>query len=300
MKKIFAVFFAASTLFLCSCSNKNTDTKDTTTSAEQPSVSASILSTTEKHDNIKYSTEWGTGLLPADFPPPPAKTHDIDIQKFEADESYTSGCISIQFTCPKNEIYKFTNDIIKAGYIGGAKAIDGPTQYYREGFNGSWQNGKNIIRVAVSKYEKNDELTLVIDITECKDNFPLVLTNFFPKFSGFSKNGGLYSEYDEDKNRLDNKFIGSLNAKSWSWDFGHERAFIGVSETEVEAYVNELVKAEFGGSSSTTITDGCTVVSYDLVKKVGDSYYGVFIAYNQILKTMDILYTNDASLLIDI
>ena len=50
---------------------------------------------------------------------------------------------------------------------------------------------------------------------------------------------------------------------------------------------------EFSGSSATSITDGCTVVSYDLVKEIGDKVYGVFIVYNEILKTMDIVYTNN-------
>ncbi|MBQ4603334.1 MAG: hypothetical protein IJB16_01915, partial [Clostridia bacterium] len=79
----------------------------------------------------------------------------------------------------------------------------------------------------------------------------------------------------------------------WSWDFGFENTFIGVTLEEVEAYVNDLVNAEFSGSSATSVTDGCTVVSYDLIKETGNNTYGVFIAYNQILKTMDIVYTND-------
>lgn len=300
MKKIFAVLITFLTVFLCSCSDKNTDTSDETTSAEQTSVSTTISSTSEKQSEIKYSTEWGTDLLPADFPPPPSNTHSIEIKSGEANKEYSSDWVRIQFTCPENEIYRFTNTLIKAGYIGGSKKIEAPSVYFPAGFNGYWQNGKNYIRIAASEYDDKGELTVLLDIAECKDNFPMVLTSMFPKFNGFSKNSGLYSEYDKNKNKITNDFIGSLNAASWTWDFGFENTFVGVSLEEVEAYVNELVNAEFSGASATSITDGCTVVSYDLIKKVGDKYHGVFIAYNQILKTMDILYTNDASIIVNI
>ena len=300
MKKSFAVLLAFLTVFLCSCSDKNITTHDTTTSTEQPSEATAALSTTEKQSEIEYATEWGTDLLPTDFPPPPANTHGIEIKSGKANKEYSSDWVRIQFTCPENEIYRFTNALIKSGYIGGSKKITAPSVYYPSGFNGYWQNGINYIRIAASQYDDNGQLTVLLDIAECRDNFPTVLTNMFPKFNGFTKNSGLYSEYDKNKNKTTNEFIGSLNASSWTWDFGFENTFVGVTLEEVEAYVNELVNAEFSGASATSVTDGCTVVSYDLIKKVGNSYYGVFIAYNQILKTMDILYTNDASIIVNI
>ncbi len=300
MKKTIAFILAFSMLFLCACSNKK-DIGNKETTDGQTSTTATIATTlvnTSKKDNIEVVTNWNSDLLPDDFPEPPNGTHDIIIEQNQPNNNFDSDWVSIQFTCPENEIYRFTNNILKAGYIGGAKKIDMPSKYYRPGFNGAWQNGKNLIMVSASQYNELGEITVVINITDCKDRFPLVLTGIFPKFNGFSKNSGLYSEYDKDKNRLDNEFMGSLNAKSWTWDFGFERAFVGVTLEEVEAYVNELVNAEFAGKSETSVTDGCTVVSYDLVKETESCIYGVFIAYNQILKTLDILYTNDAMLLI--
>ncbi len=292
MKKTIAILLAFSTLFLYACSSKNNTDETTTNSAEQTSISTNVSDTT-KNDNVEYISEWGIDLLPADFPAPPSGAYNFEYEHGHANNEYASDWVRIQFTCPENEIYRFTNDFIKAGYIGGAKKIEAPASYFKPGFNGYWQNGKNYIRVAASQYGENNELTLLIDIAECKDNFPMVLTSIFPKFNGYAKNSGLYNEYDENRNRLNNEFIGSLNAKSWSWDFGFENTFIGVTLEEVEAYVNDLVNAEFSGSSATSVTDGCTVVSYDLIKETGDNTYGVFIAYNQILKTMDIVYTND-------
>ncbi len=292
MKKAIAFLLAFSTIFLYSCSDK----ESTNTGKEQatPSVSDEAETSAATTDSsVKYISEWGIDLLPEDFPSPPKGAHNFEYEHGEANDEYASDWVRIQFTCPENEIYKFTNDFIKAGYIGGAKKIEEPSVYFKAGFNGYWQNGKNYIRVSASQYEKNGDLTLLIDIAECKDNFPTVLTSIFPKFNGYAKNTGLYNEYDDNKNRLDNKFIGSLNAKSWSWDFGFENAFVGVTLEEVENYVNELVNAEFSGSTSTSVTDGCTVVSYDLVKETGDKIYGVFIVYNQILKTMDVVYTNN-------
>ncbi len=301
MKKIVALMLSLIMLFLCACSD-NKDISDETTTAglsttENNTSSASVNSSDQTANSA--SAEWNSDLLPEDFPAPPNGTHDIIIEHNPANLNYSSEWVSIQFTCPENEIYRFTNDMLKAGYIGGAKKIDSPSKYYRAGFNGAWQNGKSLVRVAASQYNDKGEITVVIDITECKDNFPDVLTTLFPKFNGYSKNSGLYSEYDENKNRLDNEFPGSLNAESWTWDFGHERAFIGVSEAELEAYIDLLVDAEFAGNGATSVTDGCTVISCDLVKETDTCTYGVFIAYNQILKTLDILYTNDAMLLIN-
>lgn len=291
MKKLIAIMLAASTVLLCSCSDKNDDI-ETTASEQTISSTAAEAESTTKTD-VEYISEWGIDSLPEKFPAPPAGAYNFEYEQGEANDEYASDWVRIQFTCPENEIYRFTNDLIKAGYIGGAKKIEAPASYFKEGFNGYWQNGKNYIRVAASQYGDDGSLTLLIDISECGDNFPTVLTSIFPKFNGYTKNVGLYNEYDENKNRLDNEFIGSLNAKSWSWDFGFENAFVGVTETDLENYVNELVNAEFSGVSSTSVTDGCTVISYDLVKEIGDKTYGVFIAYNQILKTMDIVYTNN-------
>ncbi len=292
MKKTIALLLAFSMIFLYACSGKK-DTDISTTAFSGQSETLASTSAVTKNSTVEYFSEWGIDLLPADFPAPPSGAYNFEYEHGQANEEYASDWVRIQFTCPENEIYRFTNDFIKAGYIGGAKKIEEPASYFKPGFNGYWQNGKNYIRVAASQYGENNELTLLIDIAECKDNFPMVLTSVFPKFNGYSKNSGLYNEYDENRNRLNNEFIGSLNAKSWSWDFGFENAFVGVSLEEVEAYVNELVNAEFSGASATSVTDGCTVVSYDLVKEIGDKTYGVFIAYNQILKTMDIVYTNN-------
>lgn len=296
MKKFIALLLAFLLIFLCACSDK--ENADTETTTDHTNNITAVL-TTAKSVTSEQISEWGSDLLPEDFPAPPNGTHDVIIEKNTPNENYSSDWVSIQFTCPENEIYRFTNNILKAGYIGGAKKIETPSTYYKAGFNGAWQNGKNLIRVAASQYNDKGEITVVIDITECKDNFPAVLTNIFPKLNAFSKNNGLYSEYDKDKNKLENKFTGSLNAKSWTWDFGFERAFIGVTEAEVEAYVDKLVNEEFAGKSAVNTIDGCTVISYDLIKETDTCIYGVFMAYNQILKTLDIVYTNDATLLIN-
>lgn len=286
MKKTTAFLLALSMIFLYACSdNENTDTETTTV--------ASTTNTTENNTTVRYFTEWGIDLLPDDFPAPPSGAYNFEYENGEANKAYASDWISIQFTCPENEIYRFTNELTKAGYIGGAKKIASPSSYFPSGFNGYWQNGKNYIRVAASQYGKNGELTLVIDIAECKDNFPMVLTSVFPKFNGYAKNSGLYNEYDENRNPLDNEFIGSLNAKSWSWDFCFENAFVGVTLEEVETYVNKLDDADFSGTRSINAVDGCTVVSYDLVKEIDNNIYGVFIVYNQIFQTMDIVYSKN-------
>ena len=87
---------------------------------------------------------------PDECPAQPANAYNFEYEQGEANDEYASDWVRIQFTCPENEIYRFTNDLIKAGYIGGAKKIDAPSTYFKPGFNGFWQNGENYIRVAAS------------------------------------------------------------------------------------------------------------------------------------------------------
>ena len=200
MKKFIALILSLTTLFLCSCSqneeNSEETTVSTTASAEETTKAVSATNT-----DTEYVTEWNYDLLPEDFPPPPSNTHNVEYEHGTANEEYSSDWVRIQFSCPQNEIFRFTNEFIKSGYTGGAKKIDTPSSYYRPGFNGYWQNGKNYIRIAASQYSDSGEITVLLDIAECKDNFPQVLTSVFPKFNGFAKNQGIYNEYDENRNR---------------------------------------------------------------------------------------------------
>lgn len=286
MKKLIAFIISFSLVLLCACSGNETSgdnyPKETVALTEHPNSFG----------------EWGTDLLPEGFPSPVKGMHDLKIESGEpSKDTYRTNWVRLTFTCFEKNIYDFSNSLTSSGYIGGIKNIHAPTGYYYEGFNGAWQNGKNIVRVNSSKTLDSGEVEFVFDILECRDSFPAELEEKFPRFDGYAISTGKYYLYDENKTEvISRKFGGVLSDNSWYWDFGYEDAFIGVTMDEISAYENKLVKAGFGGECSTSVVDGCTVISYDLYKTVGENRYAVFVAYNQILKTLDIVYTNDASL----
>ena len=286
MKRLIAFIISILLVFLCACSGQETSldnsTKETVALTEHPNS----------------FTEWGTDLLPEDFPAPIKGMHDLKVESGEASEdTYRTDWLRLTFTCFEKDIYDFSNALASSGYVGGIKNIHAPTSYYYEGFNGNWQNGKYIVRVNSTKILDSGEIEFVFDILECRKNFPEELETEFPRFDGYTIATGKYYLYDESKtNVISRKSGGVLSDNSWYWDFGYEDAFIGVTMDEISAYENKLVEAGFGGDCSTTVVDGCTVISYDLYKMVGNKRYAVFVAYNQTLKTLDIVYTNDASL----
>ena len=286
MKRLIAFVISISLILLCACSGNETQTENSSNETVQ----------TTEHPNS--FSEWGTDLLPAEFPAPVKGMHDLKVESGNASEdTYRTDWVRLTFTCFEKAIYDFSNSLASNGYIGGIKNIHAPTGYYYEGFNGNWQNGKNIVRVNSSKTLDSGEIEFVFDILECRESFPAELAEAFPKFEGYAISTGKYYLYNDDKSEvISRKFGGVLSDNSWYWDFGYEDAFIGVSMDEITAYENALVKAGFGGECSTSVVDGCTVISYDLYKTVGDKRHAVFVAYNQILKTLDIVYTNDASL----
>lgn len=286
MKRLIALIISISFIFLCACSDNETQIDNST---------KETVATTEHPDAF---SEWGTDLLPEDFPVPVKGMHSLRIESGKASEdTYRTDWVRLTFTCFEKDIYDFSNSLTSSGYVGGIKNIHAPTSYYYEGFNGTWQNGKNIVRVNSTKTLETGEIEFVFDILECRESFPAELAEAFPKFEGYAISTGKYYLYNDKKTEvISRKFGGVLSDNSWYWDFGYEDAFIGVTMDEISAYENALVDAGFGGDCSTSVVDGCTVISYDLYKTVGDKRYAVFVAYNQILKSLDIVYTNDASL----
>ncbi len=280
MRKLIALFISASMLFLCACSGQSEKIEETTTP---------VTETT-----IKYSTDWRSAPLPDNFPSPPEKMHDFYFSTGKGNESgagYRSDWVRLVFTCPESEFYLFSNKFSENGYIGGFKDIPKDATYYPVGFNGSWQDGEHLVHINKAIEKENDEITFTIDICECTDNFPEELTAIFPKFDGYSRNGGKYG-YLEADGTISETYSKDSNKEKWYWDFGFRDAFVGVTLEEFEAYLQTLVEAYFAGESSAHYVDGCTVVSASLVKEVGEDVYGVFMVYNQVTKTLDIFYTN--------
>lgn len=286
MKKIIALSIVLMFIMLCGCSDNGKTVSD------EPTVPVE----TTQHPNA--FTEWGTDLLPEDFPAPVQGMHDLKVEFHEASEgTYRTDWIRLTFTCFEKDIYTFSNAFNDCGYSGGIKNIYAPASYYFEGFNGAWQNRKNIVRINTTKNLDSGEIEFTFDILECRESFLDGMEAIFPRFEGYAISTGEYYLYNTNKTEvISTNFSGIISDNSWYLDYGYEHAFIGVTVDELSAYENKLVEAGFYGQSSTSVVDGCTVISYDLYKSVGDKKYAVFAAYNQTTQTLDIVYTNDSSL----
>lgn len=291
MKKITAFILVFITLFLCACSDDSS--VSTPTDAQE-----SLTELTVKTGRTSIITEWGTDLLPEKFPSPPQGTHDFSIATGLADSAafaYSTDFYRITFICPEYEIYSFSNELVSLGYKGGIKKFENAS-YYSDGYKGYWQNGETYIRIQQSTATDDGEMIFRIDIAPCVDNFPEALEKFFPKFNGYCMSIGSYCAHDGNGDQITDEFEGSFAAPSWHWEFRFSNGFVGVEQEEFEKYFYDFEPAGFTGVLSSSTVDGCSVITGDLTKSTAEGVYGVFMVYNVNLKTLDIAYTNDASI----
>lgn len=284
MKKIIALFISALTLFLCACSNQTDEPAQTTES-------------TVPESTVKYSTDWRAAPLPANFPSPPEKMYDFYFSTGTGSETgsgYRSDWLRLYFTCPENEFYLFANKFTESGYIGGFKKFSDSAEYYSSGYYGNWQDGEHLVRINKAETQDDGNIKFTLDIVEYSDNFPDILTQFFPKFEGFTQRAGTYCGHDENNESETTEFSGAFESPYWHWNFVVDDCFVGVEKTEVEEYVHALGTAGFVGPYVYSTVDSCNVISIDLTKDIDGKSYGVFMLYNQTLKTLDILYTNSS------
>ncbi len=284
MKRSFAFIITVLMIFLCACSNQN-DKEESSTAAE---------TTTEA---VVQAKDWGTDLLPEDFPPPPDDARDISVTTGSGSDksgSYRSDWVRLTFTSSQKCLLDFSMSLNKIGYKGKAKLFT-DTTYYKKGFSGNWQNGKKLVRISSSKQTEQNDYIINLDILDCTDNFPEALETIFPKFNGYTKSGGYFYAYNGIDDFVTNEFNGNFDTtEHWYWDFGLDHAFVGVEYEEYEAYLNALGDAGFGGAYTESIADGCSVASADMVKEIDGKTYACFMIYNQTTKVFDIVYTNHA------
>lgn len=287
MKKISAILLAFVLILLSACSGNTT--AGTETDAETLSVPAT------KYNTI---TEWNTDLLPQKFPSPPKGTHDFSVVQGEGTKAafaYTSDFVRITFICPENEFASFVNEMNTLGYKGGCKKVENGT-FYSNGYHGYWQDGQKLVAINKSTETDNGEIIFQIDIADCVDNFPEALDGIFLKFNGYCKSIGSFCGHDGNGEQITDTFEGSLALPAWHWEFRFSNAFIGVEQVEFEKYFYDIEKSGYKGVLSTDSADGCTVMYGDLIKETAEGTYGIFMIYNLNFKTLDIAYTNDASI----
>ncbi|MBQ3007864.1 MAG: hypothetical protein IJD78_09935 [Clostridia bacterium] len=291
MKKTAAFILAFTMLFLCACSG----------SPDSPATPSDAQSASEepvKDGRSPVITEWGVSVLPEAFPAPPEGTHDFSIAKGLAEKAafaYSTDFYRITFICPEIGIYTFSNELIALGYTGGIKKFT-DASYYSDGYSGYWQNGEKYIRIQESTAIDNGEMIFVIDIADCVDNFSDKLAEIFPKFNGYCMSIGSYCAHDGNGDRITTEFDGSFAAPSWHWEFRFANGFVGVEQLDFEKYFYSFEAEGYKGVMLMDTIDGCRVITSDLIKSATEGDYGVFMIYNMDLKTLDIAYTNDASI----
>ncbi len=292
MKKYFALILAISLIFLCACTGNNTSGTTSTTAVQ-----------TTSEDQKVIISEWGSDLLPANFPAPPEGTFNFEIAKGNhlTDESdYASDWVRIRFTCPQNNFFTFTNAILTNGYTGRTRTVNEIDNiYYRNGIHGYWQDGTNIIKINSSHLE-NGNLTVVIDIVPCTKGLPEKLLEYFPDFDGYCVGNGYYCGHDASL-----EFVTSTPEENltpnWHWeflctgDFGN--AFIGVTEEEFDAYCDLIGEAKFSGPISEATVDGFNVIMVDTEKNIDSTTYGAYMIYNPDLMILEFGFTNNPVLI---
>lgn len=299
MKKIIALLLALSMLFLCACSENGDADKETATENVETTVAAQTTTAPAETTDAppEYVSEWGSDLLPAGFPPPPANTYDVTIFDIPAATEYSGACHDITriiFSCPEKEFYTFCNSLSDNGFFGGMKNITNGT-LYSDGFSGGWKCDEYIIIIVLTEYEENGDLKICLDLSENVSAFPEALNAYFPEFAFPARTGGKYYGYNSVDGEVTETFNGKFEHIYWQWQFRFDNAFTGVSMDDFNKYIDALEAAGFSGEMTSDTVDGCTVINGNIVK----DDYAVILTYNQVLKRMDIIYTNHSELYIE-
>lgn len=293
MKKTIAFLLALSIIFLCACSKNDGTDEETTTAAPETTVGAEATTSNEETTaQPEYVSEWGSDLLPANFPAPPANTYDVTIFDIPASEKYSGACHDITriiFSCPENEFYNFCNSLSGNGFFGGMKNITNGT-VYSDGFAGGWKCDEYIIVIVLTEYEDNGDLKICLDLSENVSAFPEALKEYFPEFAFPARTGGKYYGYNT-VDEVTNIYNGKFEHIYWQWQFRFDNAFTGVSMSDFQNYIEMLEDAGFNGEMESSVVDGCTVINADIVK----DDFAILLTFNQVLKRLDIIYTNHAA-----
>lgn len=295
MKKFSAIILTFTILFLCACTSAKTD--NTTTTEFVPVKLTETTVTTIPTTAPVFFSEWPADLLPEKFPAPPEGSYAFEFAKGnpEKDEgNFHSEWVRIRFVCPEQNFHTFTNEMVSLGYIGSSKRINEGT-FYQSGYNGAWQDGKNIVRIDQTYTDANNNMQVTIDIVPCKNTFPDALTEIFPKFEGYTTSTGVYCGHDSNGTQISDSYKGSFDT-AWHWEYRFSKGYVGVSLEEFESYYETLGEMGFSGVISAALVDGCDMLSVDVEKTVGNTTYVAHLLFNQTTKTLDMAFSNDPSI----
>lgn len=287
MKRIIAFILCFTFIFLCSCSNKDDDV----TTNHINYVNEGEWSGIQR----EMVTDWFAGEvsgavkedLPEGFPAVPEETSNISITKHSPEDTnngYTSDWLEVVFSAPRQSVNKFSDDLKKAGYTGTARFLAS------QGWQGAWQNGKNVIRIASWEYEYDGSYIITLHITDClKPSYP-ELEAIVPVFDGATSSKGTYYELRHDGSALKHDFDGMFHAE-WQIEYSLNGSIVGTTKDAFEEYTEKLDANGFEGQKSFySTTDDCIVYFYEGVNEETDLFVAAYL--NESLMTLEIRYTN--------
>lgn len=288
MKRIIALILCAAFMFLCSCSGKD---DNTTTTSFVNYVNQDEWSGIQR----EMVTDWFAGEvsgavredLPADFPAVPEETSNISIKKHSPEDTnngYASDWIELVFSAPRHSMNKFADDLKKAGYAGTARFLSS------KGWQGAWQNGKHVIRIADWEYEYDGSYIITLHVTECLKSYYPELKRIVPVFDGATASKGTYYEIKNNSTPEMHDFDGRFHAE-WQIEYSFNGAIVGTTKEAFETYTEELDANGFEGMKSFySDEDNCMIYFYEGINKET----GVFVAayFNDSLLSLEIRYTN--------
>lgn len=287
MKRIIALILCFTFIFLCSCSNKDDDVTTNYVNYVNEGEWSGI--------QREMVTDWFAGEvsgavkedLPEGFPAVPEETSNVSIKKHSSEDTgngYTSDWLEVVFSAPRQSVNKFSDDLKKAGYKGTARYLAS------KGWQGAWQNGKNVIRIASWEYEYDGSYIITLHITECvKSSYP-ELEKIAPVFDGISPAKGTYYELRADGSAEKHDFDGMFHAE-WQIEYSLNCSIVGVTKEDLEAYVAELKSNGYKGQQAFySDSDECIIYFYEGVNEETGLFVAAYL--NESLMTLEIRYTN--------
>lgn len=289
MKRVFAFSLCAVFILLCSCSDKETEpattnNKNYVNAGDWTGIQREMVSDWFENEVHKVTKE----DLPEGFPDVPDDTSNVSIKKQTPEDTtagYVSDWIELTFSTPRQGVYKFSDDLRKAGYKGTAHYLSS------QGWQGAWQNGKHLIRIVSWEYEYDGSYIITMHITEClKSSYP-ELEAKAPVFDGFTSVKGTYYELINGKAKP-HDFDGKFHAE-WQIEYSLQGSIVGVTKEELERYADVLKQNGFDGLLSYyTTEDNCVIYVYEGYNKETDIFVAAYL--NDSLNNLEIRYTNVA------
>ena len=293
LKKTLAVILAATLIFLCACTGKETTADDIT-----KQTAATLPKQDNEEKNESTAEGWVTEMLPEKFAKQPDGSIAISTQKLDPAVSkspYNSAAVRLKLRCLPEQMQAFSKELVSLGYTG-CICFYKNHAVYQSNVVGNWTNDEYFVTVnefELSTAEKDDlQYTITIDVVKCKNDMPDILTRGFPDLKNvWTRKAGNYqgvNSFGVETIQPDS----TLSDTYWLWEFKGQDAFIGVSREEYTAYLYELTTRGFDGYSEIENDEYGEIEYYSSEYTYGGNVYGVYLCYISYMSTLEMIFSN--------